>query len=141
MNTFKVLPLDIVETVMGFSQTYYKENYKNRKGKFHKQKEESRKEAISKIFVPIKRRCIKERFTEDRTYFYERFLGGKHILYVRYEPPHVNSDDDEDNEDVQEDIERSYFTGFCRVSYYPNIGYGIHKMDEHRFDKSKLVYN
>jgi hypothetical protein len=141
MNTFKVLPLDIVENVLGFSQTYYKENYKNRKGKFYKQIEESRKEALSKIYVPIKHRCIKERFTEDRTYFYERFLGGKYILYVRYEPPHVNSDMDDDYEEVQENPELCHFTGFCRVSYYPNIGYGIHRMEEHRFDKSKLVYS
>jgi len=132
------LPLDIVHNILTFSQTYYKENYKNRNGVFYKQIEESIKTAISNIYVPIKRRCIKERFTGDRTYYYERFLGGKYILYIRYEPPHV--DDDDDYEEVQENPERCYFTGFCRVSNYPNIGYGIHRTEEHRYN-GPMWYN
>ena len=146
MNTLKVIPFDVVLHILSFGSIYYKENYKNRKGKFYKQIEESRKEAISKVYVPIKHRCIKERFTEDRTYFYERFLGGKYILYVRYEPHHVNSDiddddDEDDEEEMQENPELVYFTGFCRISYYPNIGYGIHRMEEHRFDLFTLTYS
>jgi hypothetical protein len=143
MNSSKALPFDIVQYILGFSKTYYKENYKNRSGTFYKQIEESRKTTISKVYVPIKHRCHKERFTGHRTYFYERFLGGKYILYVQYNPPHVDSDiDDDDIEEPEpeQNIEYSYFTGFCRVYKYLNIGYGIHRIDEHYFDKSKLVY-
>ena len=141
MNTLKVIPFDVVLHILSFGSIYYKENYKNRKGKFYKQIEDSRKGVISKVYVPIKRRCIKERFTEDRTYFYERFIGGKYMLYVRYEPPHVNSDIDDDDEEMQENPELAYFTGFCRISNYPNIGYGIHRMEEHRFDLLTLTYS
>jgi len=140
MNTLKVIPFDVVLHILSFGSIYYKENYKNRKGKFYKQIEDSRKGVISKVYVPIKRRCIKERFTEDRTYFYERFIGGKYMLYIRYEPPHVNSDIDDD-EEIQENPELAYFTGFCRISNYPNIGYGIHRMEEHRFDLLTLTYS
>ena len=141
MNILKVMPFDVVLHILSFGSIYYKENYKNRKGKFYKQIEDSRKGVISKVYVPIKRRCIKERFTEDRTYFYERFIGGKYMLYVRYEPPHVNSDIDDDDEEMQENPELAYFTGFCRISNYPNIGYGIHRMEEHRFDLLTLTYS
>ena len=70
--------------------------------------------------------------------FGKDFLGGKYILYIRYEPPRVNPDIDEE---IQEDIERSYFTVFYRVLHYPNIGYGIHRIEEHRFDLSNIVYS
>jgi hypothetical protein len=138
MNTFKVLPLDMVEYILSFSQTYYKENYKNRNGAFYKQIEESRKEALVNLYVPIKRRCLKERFSGTRTYFYERFLGGKYILYIRYDPQPVDSDMDDD--DYEEDPERVYSTIFCRVSKYSNIMCGINRMEEHRFDLSTLTY-
>ena len=138
MSTFKVLPLDMVEYILSFSQTYYKENYKNRNGAFYKQIEESRKEALVNLYVPIKRRCLKERFSGNRTYFYERFLGGKYILYIRYDPPPVDSDMDDD--DYKEDPERVYSTIFCRVSKYSNIMCGINRMEEHRFDLSTLTY-
>jgi hypothetical protein len=128
-----------VEYILTFSPTYYKENYKNKKGVFYKQIEESRKTAISNLYVPIKHRCLKERFSGDRTYFWERFLGGKYILYTQYSPPHVEWDTDDD--DYEEDPERVYFTGFCRASNYSHIGYGIHRMEEHRFDLSKIVYS
>ena len=141
MNTsFKSLPFDIVLHILSFGQIYYKENYKNRKGKFYKQIEDPIKEAISKIYVPIKFRRSRERFTQHVTCFYERFLGGKYILYVVYDPPYVDSDMDDDYEEVQIDPELSYYTGFCRVSKYSNIGCGIHRMEEHRFDLSKIVY-
>ena len=143
MNAFKALPLDIVHHILTFSQTYYKENYKNRNGIFCKQIEESIKTAISNIYVPIKLRKSRERFTRHTTCFYERFLGGKYILYVLYDPPYVDSDVDDydyDYEEVQDDLERSYFTGFCRVLNYSNIGYGIHRTEEHRLDLSKIIY-
>jgi hypothetical protein len=143
MNAFKVLPFDIVLHILGFNPIYYKENYKNRNGKFFKQIEDFRKEVISKVCVPIKHRCLKERFSGDRTYFWERFLGGKYILYSRYDPPHVEwdmDDDDDDDYEEEEDPERVYFTGFCRVSRYSNIGYGIHRTEEHRLDLSKIIY-
>ena len=139
MNTLKVIPFDVVLHILSFGSIYYKENYKNRNGVFYKQIEEYRKEDISKVYVPIKHRCIKERFTGDRTYYYERFLGGKYIFYIRYEPPHVDSDTDDD-EEVQEDPDLLYFTGFCRVSNYPHIGYGIHRTEEHHY-KGPMWYN
>ena len=37
MNVFKTFPTDIVRHILSFSSIYYKENYKNRKGKFYKQ--------------------------------------------------------------------------------------------------------
>lgn len=135
MNTFQ-LPFDTVLHILSFGPIYFKENYKNRNGVFYKQIEESRKTHISSVYVPIKRRCLKERFSGDRTYYHERLLGGKYILYVEYDPPHVEWDDEEE----EEDPERCYFTGFCRISKYSNIGYGIDRMEEHRFDPSTLVY-
>jgi len=151
MNIFKLLPLDAIEHVLSFGPTYYKENYKNRKGAFYKQIEESRKEVISNIYAPIKRRSSRERFTGYTTYFWERFLGGKYILYIEdlssllYDAEIENIDyDDEEYENlinqVEIDPERAYCTRFCRVSEYPNIGHGIHRMEEHHFDSSKIVY-
>jgi hypothetical protein len=134
MNTFKVLPLDIVEHILSFGPSYYKKNYKNRKGVFYKQIDESIKKAISNVYVPIKHRRIKERFTGNRSYFYERFLGGKYVLYVTY-------DDIYDDDDYEPNLERLYSTEFNRVYNHPHIGYGIDWMEEHRFDKSKLEYS
>jgi hypothetical protein len=48
---------------------------------------------------------------------------------------HIKTD-----EEMQENTDLYYFTGFCRVSWYPNLGYGIHRMEEHRFDLSKIIY-
>ena len=137
MNTFKLLPFDIILHILSFGKTYYKENYKNRKGVFYKQIKDIRKNAISNVYVPIKHRKIRERFTHHSTYFWERFLGGKYILYVKYVPPYVDSDMEDDYE---EDPEYVYFTRFSRVSKYSHIGYGIHRMEEHRFDLSKILY-
>lgn len=137
MNTFKVLPPDAVAQVLSFSPTYYKENYKNRNGKFYKQIEESRKTPIANVYAPIKRRCIKERFTGHRTYFYERFLGGKYVLYVEDNASDPYSDRDDDDEE-EPDIEWLYETHFCRVYKHPHIGYGM--IDEHVNDYSSISY-
>ena len=134
-NCCKVLPFDIVNHLLSFSPTYYKENYKNRNGKFYKQIEESRKTPIANVYVPIKRRTIKERFTDHRTYFYERFLGGKYVLYVEDDASDPFSDIEDDEEP---DIEWLYQTRFCRAYRHPHIGYGI--KDEHRVDSS-IVYD
>jgi hypothetical protein len=125
----------VVSQVLSFSSTYYKENYKNRNGKFYKQIEESRKTPIANVYVPIKRRCIKERFSGHRTYFYERLLGRKYILYVEDDASDPYSDI-EDNEEP--DLEWLYQTSFCRIYEHPHWGYGIN--DEHQVDLS-IVYN
>ena len=149
MNNFKFLPVDIVRNVLCFSETYYKENYKNRNGIFYKQIEKSRINAIANVYSPIKCRCITERFTDNRTYFWERLLGGKYILYIEdissilYDAEIENIDyDDEDYESLIEQIkinpEEAYDTIFCRVPNHPHRGYGIEK--EHYFDPS-LFYN
>ena len=136
MNTFKVLPPDAVSQVLSFSPTYYKENYKNRGGKFYKQIEESRKTPIANVYAPIKHRCIKERFTHHRTYFYERFLGGKYVLYVEDNASDPYSDRDDDEEEP--DPEWLYETHFCRAYKHPHIGYGMN--DEHVIDYSSISY-
>jgi len=129
MNVFKLLPFDIVEYILTFSPTYYKENYKNRKGKFYKQIEQSRKEAITNVYVPIKRRCYMEGFNGYTTIFWTRFLGGKYILYVEdtsdwesenyeyYIENYYNEDYEDNDENYEFDIdpERAYKTKFRRV--------------------------
>jgi hypothetical protein len=155
MNTFKFLPVDIVRNVLCFSETYYEENYKNRNGIFYKQIEKSRINAIANVFSPIKRRCIKERFTGNRTYFWERLLGGKFILYIEdissilYDAEIENIDyDDEDYDDenyenqieqIKINPEKAYRTVFCRVPNHPHRGYGIEK--EHYVDTSVVYTN
>ena len=131
--SFQKLPTDAINHILSFSSTYCKENYKNRKGVFYKQIEESRKTPIANIYAPIKRRCIKERFTHHRTYFYERLLGGKYILYVEDDVSDPYSDI-EDNPD----LEWLYQTGFCRAYNHPHWGYGTN--DEHHIDSS-IVYD
>ena len=149
MNTFKFLPVDIVQHVLCFSETYYKKNYKNRNGIFYKQIEETRINAIANVYSPIKRRCIKERFTGNRTYFWERLLGGKYILYIEdissilYDMKVENIDYDDENyesliKQIEINPEDAYYTRFCRVIKHPHRGYGIEK--EHYFDPS-LFYN
>lgn len=135
MNIFKLLPFDMISYVLSFSPTYYKENYKNRKGIFYKQIEESRKTPIKNVHVPIKRRTIKERITHHRTYFWERMLGGKYILYVEDNHSDPYSDIDEDEEDS---VEWLYLTEFCRIMDHPHIGYGM--CEEHPIDCSKVYY-
>jgi hypothetical protein len=134
MNAFKHLPSDLVSHVLSFSPTYYKENYKNRKGKFYKQIEKSRKTPISNVYAPVKRRCIRERFTHHQTYFYERLLGGKYILYVEDNASDLYSDD----EGNELDLEWLYHTSFCRTHEHPHRGYGI--QNEHLID-STIHYN
>ena len=134
MNIFKVLPLDIVNRILTFSPTYYKENYKNRNGTFYKQIEEYRRNAISNVYIPIKRRCIKERFSGYRTYFWERLLGGKYILYIEDMSSVFEEmawENDEDDYDPKNDLDRAYNTKFCHVSKHPHIGYGLEK--EHKY--------
>lgn len=137
MNVFKTFPTDIVRHILSFSSIYYKENYKNRKGKFYKQIEESRKNAISNVYVPIKCRCIKERFTGHRTYFYEKMLGGKHILYV--EDNHSDPWSDSDMDDNEPNLEHLYSTEFCRLYNHPHWGYGM--KEEHQVDLSVVYYD
>jgi hypothetical protein len=131
MNAFKLLPLDIVYHILSFSATFYKENYKNRKGLFYKQIVDSVRTPISSVHVPIKRRCIKERFTGHRTYFYERLLGGKFVLYVEDDASDPYSDIEDDEEP---DIEWLYQTYFCRVYKHPHWGYGM--ADDYQLDLS-----
>lgn len=147
MNNFMRLPFDIVDHILSFSSTFYKEHYKNRRGKFYKQIEEFRKSPILNVYSPIKLRCIKERFTDYRTYFWERFLGGKYILYIEdlssllYDAEIENIDYDENYDilmnEIKIDPERAYHTRFCRTYKHPHIGYGI--AEEHRIDPS-IVY-
>lgn len=147
MKNFGRLPFDIVDHILSFSSTFYKENYKNRRGKFYKQIEEFKKLPISNVYVPIKRRCIKERFTGCRIYFWERFLCGKYILYIGdlssllYDEEIENIDYDENYDirinQIKIDPEHAYHTRFCRAYRHPHIGYGI--AEEHRIDPS-IVY-
>jgi len=76
-------PLDVIEHILTYGSSYYKENYKNRGGAFYKQIEKWQKTAISNVYVPIEKRKIKNRYTSEFAYLYERRLSDKYILYVR----------------------------------------------------------
>jgi hypothetical protein len=102
-------PLDVIEHILTYGSSYYKENYKNRGGAFYKQLEECQKTAISNVYVPIEKRKIKNRYTSEFAYLYERRLSDKYILYVR---DNCGMDFDYYEEVVLEDM---YETGFCKI--------------------------
>lgn len=134
MNIFKSLPFDIIEYIMSYSSTYYRENYKNRKGMFYKQLKKSSISAVSNVYVPIKCRKFRERFTYHTTHFWERMLGGKYILYV--EDNHSDPYSDIDENENEPDLEWLYNIEFCRILDHPHRGYGIR--EEHSIDLSKV---
>jgi hypothetical protein len=99
------LPLDVIEHILTYGSSYYKENYKNRGGVFYKQIEKWQKTAISNVYVPIEKRKIKNRYTSEFAYIYERRLSEKYILYVR----------DNCGMDWIDDEDEMYESGFCKI--------------------------
>jgi len=121
-------------------QPFIKKIIKIEEVNFTNKSKNPEKKTVSNVYVPIKRRCIKERFTGYRTYFWERFLGGKYILYVE-DLSSVFADmayeDGVDDYDPKDDLERAHDTTFCRVLKHPHRGYGIE--EEHQIDSVKQV--
>jgi len=99
------LPQELVENILTFSTTYYKENYKNRNGQFYKQIEEARKIPLANVYVPIIRYYSKNRHTSEKTFYHERKLG-KYVLCVKDFHNHDYFDDIDhpDPEEVYETV-------------------------------------